>query len=200
MSGMEAICTNCDKQWDLTKHPTEYARGVTCPNCGSTSVDIPEYDEQQAQSQQSPSPQQQPTQQQTAQRQPTQQQSQPAQAPARREQPNQNAPRAQHNDRGLSGPETAIALLDGDVDPERRAQAAEQTAGFVGRLFSKAIRYNEQKNQARDQRAQRAQFEENDVYHECECGYHFTGEDIGLNDDVAKCSECGRTYDVIDPE
>jgi len=31
---------NCDKDpWELSKHPADYARGVTCPSCGSTRTD-----------------------------------------------------------------------------------------------------------------------------------------------------------------
>lgn len=39
----QAICLNddCEKdEWTLRKHPSEYKRGVTCPECGTTRVEI----------------------------------------------------------------------------------------------------------------------------------------------------------------
>lgn len=45
-----ATCNNTDcerdEPWELRKHPDDYARGVACPTCGSTNVDV-EYDEQE---------------------------------------------------------------------------------------------------------------------------------------------------------
>lgn len=39
----QANCLNdgCDKgSWQLRKHPDDYARGITCPECGSTDVEV----------------------------------------------------------------------------------------------------------------------------------------------------------------
>lgn len=39
-------CRRYDEWWQLRKHPDDYARGVTCPDCGTTNVEV-EHDEQE---------------------------------------------------------------------------------------------------------------------------------------------------------
>lgn len=39
-------CERYNEWWQLRKHPDDYARGVTCPDCGTTNVEV-EYDERE---------------------------------------------------------------------------------------------------------------------------------------------------------
>jgi len=182
---MDAYCNNpeCEKDsWRLQKHPDDYARGVTCPECGTTRVDVPDAEPRgQEQRQQGGG----------------QRQAAPRdRRPARREE-RERAP-ARSEGGGSSAASDLIAVMDDDVDPERRAQGAKSVLGFLGNFAAEAIRYNDQKQQARDQRAQGVDVAPTDQYPECvDCAYQFTGEDIGLSDDEVKCPECGRVHDII---
>lgn len=51
---MQAECNNSDcgkANWNLQKHPSEYSRGVTCPECGTTDISVSGAEETQPQPQ-----------------------------------------------------------------------------------------------------------------------------------------------------
>lgn len=117
--------------------------------------------------------------------------------PARKPQQQETAP-AQAGGGGMSGTQTAIALLDSDVDTEKRAEAVDQAAGIIGNAARELLNYQNQKKQAQDQRAQNAELEKAVQYPECECGYQFDGEDIGLSDETVRCPDCDMMWNVVD--
>jgi len=165
---MQAKCLNedCKKgKWTLRKAPSEYSRGVSCPECGTTRVEI-EGEETAGGTQMEPVDR-------GGGRKP---------APARVE------------GQGGNAVEAVLTAADGDQPASERAAAAQQAAGAVGGLIGKILEYNESKEMAREEVAERAELERIDKYPECDCGYQFTGEDIDLGSDRVKCPTCGAAY------
>lgn len=168
-----AICqnTDCEKgDWTLRKHPDDYARGVSCPECGTTRVEV-EMDGGE----------------------------QEARAPRRQETTQQS--RAPATPGAEGGPDdvfsSLIAVGDSDVDPETRAKGASNLLSVAGNMVQKFTRYQQQKREAKERRAEEATLTKAVDLPECvDCGYTFTGDDIGLNDSRVACPECQAVYDI----
>lgn len=173
---VEATCNNenCEKDtWTLTKHPDDYARGVSCPNCGTTRVDIEDYE-----------PREQPQ---------HDQEQEPAQAPARRE-PAQQTQQVPATAQQGSAFDQVLSLGDPDAQPEEKAGAIARIGAAAGQVLGKSVLYNAEKKRQRQQRASQASIERVENKPECECGYVFA--EVGANDDRVQCPQCGAEYEV----
>lgn len=174
-----ATCLNetCDKgEWTLQKHPDDYARGVSCPECGTTRVDIDGAEDQNA----ARAPDTAGSQQRAA----------GGQAPARQ-------------DRG-GGEDTftsLIAVADSDVDTQKRAEGAADLLSKAGGMIQQFVSYQERKREAKETRAQNVGLEKATELPECvDCGFQFTPGDIGLDTDRVVCPDCGAVYNIHDAQ
>jgi rubredoxin len=173
----QATCLNesCERRdWTLRKHPADYKGGVSCPDCGTTRVDV-EGGEERGRA---------PARQGGGQDR--------GGAPARG--------RAGESD-VLSD---VFAVADNDVPTQRRAQAASNVLGGLGNAVQKFMQYQEQKRQAAEKRAAEVELVETDLptckRENAEtgsvCGYQFGPEDIGVSNERVRCPECGAVYDL----
>lgn len=178
---VDATCKNenCEKgTWTLTKHPDDYARGVSCPNCGTTRIDLEDYE-----------PRDQPSQPQ--QREEPAQSQQQAQTPARRE-PAEQAQQVPAQQGGAF--DQVLALGDPEAQPEEKAGAIARIGAAAGQVLGKSVLYNAEKKRQRQERASQASIERVENKPECECGYVFS--EVGANDDRVQCPQCGAEYEV----
>lgn len=162
-----ATCLNqdCEKEnWELTKHPSQYSRGVTCPECGTSRVDV-ETAEQGAQ--------------QGAQ--PTQQQSEPAPAPAPQQghqggQQGAAAPDVPSNHEAMDTAETLAEFVGGmsSDDPAERetAKARALKTGALG--LARVFDQREKQAQQRNERAKQT-----------------TDDEIRVSKEYPTCPDCG---------
>jgi predicted RNA-binding Zn-ribbon protein involved in translation (DUF1610 family) len=186
---VDATCLNedCEKDtWRLTKHPDDYANGVTCPKCGTTRVDYdaPARDGERKQ----------PRGEQTSREERQPRQERQPRAPARADrQPREAAP-ARREGGGLSTAEGLIATIDGDAPAEVKKQGIESVGKGIVSLFKSAIDYNTKKKEMAEERATQADIQQTQDKPACECGFVFT--EIGANQDRIKCPECGTEYEV----
>jgi len=181
-----AICENsdCDKgEWDLTKHPSQYAGGgVSCPECGSTRTEVfvdeseePAQSTGAATSRQEAPPQQ--------------------QAPAPQAQGGAT-PAVQQGGSDLSAGEGLIAALDNEAPAEVQKQGVESVGRGIIRFAKAAISYGEKKDEMRSQRAQNADVQRVEDKPDCEvCGT--TISEIPVADDRFQCENCGAEYEVV---
>lgn len=183
-----ASCNNadCDRgEWELRKHPDDYKGGVSCPDCGTTRVDIHGVDtrepaERGGRRERRPAPREEPRRE---------------RRPARREEPRQGA-----------GAGDVLALFDDDIPTERRAQAASSVLGGLGSIAQQFMEYQAQKKQAQEKRAEEVTLQESNLP-VCKtemsdgepCGYQFGPEDIGLNSSRVRCPNCNTVYDIEGP-
>lgn len=106
-------------------------------------------------------------------------------------------------DAGADVVDSFVALTDEDAPRQARVQGAQGVVGFVAGMWDRYNEYRDAKMNEQDRRAQSVDLKPADVYPECqECGYQFTGDDVGLSAETVQCPECGRVYEVIeqDPE
>lgn len=89
-----------------------------------------------------------------------------------------------------------FALADEEAPTERRAQAAQNVLGTVGGVVRQFMEYREQKQQARETRAQSVELERADLPTCSDCEYQFAGEDIPLGTDQIRCPECNAVYNL----
>lgn len=161
-------CRNDDcgrEDWPLTKHPTEYAGGwPTCPDCGTTNIEVEGADAHQA-PQRGQAPPQQPQQgQRQAQPPAAQQPQESAQAPAV---PDDQAAMAQ----GAQMADMLLAVQSDD--PQQQATATGRLLKMVG---SAAAQYGDHMEKRQAQRNQRARE---------------TGDgDIRVASEYPECPEC----------
>jgi len=172
----EARCLNgdCDREgtWNLQKRLEDYAgSGPSCPDCGSTRVDVEHNGEQRERGSQ-------------------------AQTPARRGSQGGNAPAQQQGGGNMVA--DVFAVADSDVPAQRRAEAAQGLLGQAGSIIAEFTRYQEQKREAQQARAEQVELQKSDLPTCEECQYQFTGEDIPLNASRVRCPACGSVYDLID--
>lgn len=93
-----------------------------------------------------------------------------------------------------------IRLIDDDLPAHERTKGARGVFGAVMEGIDRYQEYREKKMQSQDERARNVDIEQATEFPACECGYQFGGDDIGLTDDRVRCPECGRLYEIIDPE
>lgn len=188
-----ATCLNdeCDKEeWTLTKPPSEYARGVTCPTCGTTRVDHsgggePEPDGENRQTNQQSQQSQQPQQQSAPPRGDVQ--PQPAQQ-------TQQAPATQEPQMGAG--EGLIAAMDAEAPPEVKKKGVETIGRSIIRIGKAAVNYGQRKEEMRNQRARNSNVQRVEDKPSCEeCDFVF--DEISLNDDRVKCPNCGIEYEIV---
>jgi len=117
--------------------------------------------------------------------------------PDSRDQPATQTPEADR-ERSMGGAEAAIALFDEDVPTEKKVEATRTASSLIGDVAGSLLNYREEKKEAKDRRAQNVDIKPADRYPECECGFQFTGEDIGLSEETVKCPECGTVYELVD--
>lgn len=167
-----AVCLNddCGKdEWNLTKHPDEYARGVTCPECGTTRV---ETDAEPRDN--------------TPER--TEQSSTGAVEPATEAQEVQR-----RRDPEISAGEGLLAMMDDDADANMKAKGIEAVGSSVIRFAKSALQYGEQKGKMKEERAKNAQFQKAEDKPRCEeCGHVFS--EIPLQAERISCPGCGEEY------
>lgn len=171
---MEARCNNtgCDKDsWNLQKHPSEYSRGVTCPECGTTNVDVEGAGGQSESA-----------------------------SLERVEQGGGGQPAAPARQAG-GAVDDLLTATDEEAPTQQRAQATQSIFSQLGGVVSRLLEYEGQKEEAREQVAQQADIQRVDQYPECEdCGFTFTGEDINLSSDRVRCPDCGAVYQLQTPQ
>lgn len=182
---VDATCLNddCEKEtWGLTKHPDDYASGVTCPKCGTTRVeyDAPERREEPPRDERETRDERRDERRETR--------------PARRE-PAREARPARRDDNGLNTAEGLIATLDSEAPTEVRKKGVESLGGGVINLFKSALDYSSKKQQMAEQRATNADIQKTEDKPACECGYVFSA--IGTDDERIQCPECGTEYEVF---
>lgn len=179
---MQAYCQNedCGHNWEPQKHPSEYSRGITCPDCGTTRVEVEGVEQQPQQPQQSQQRDRRP-------------------AP-RRTSAEQQMDTRQQGGGDFGAVEGAIAVMDDDTPAQAKAQGAQALLGGIGNALGKVFQYQEQKEQAADEKIKQSDLQPVEDYPQCKCGYTFTGEDAKLGSDMVKCPECGQAYEVSLPE
>lgn len=97
--------------------------------------------------------------------------------------------------------DAVLTATDGEAGVRERAEATQTIFQKAGGIVARILEYEEQKNQAREEVAQKAEVERIDQYPECEdCGYTFTGDDIDLSSDKIKCPGCGAAYRLQSPQ
>lgn len=177
-------CLNedCDKEsWRLTKPPGEYAgSGPTCPECGTTRVEI-EYDEGES-----------PHGQRTERR---------GGAPVAKEQQRQEQSMAPINGQPQSAGDAlaqgALALTSDRVSPDQKAQAIQQTGGIVADAAARLFQYNQAQKEMKKETAQNVELQEQTKYPECaECGYVF--KEINPGAEEVECPDCGAVYEIVE--
>lgn len=117
-------------------------------------------------------------------------------APARRE-PQQQGELAQADGPAGPGAELAdlgIALLDDDVAPEQRGQALGGLLGLAQQGVNRYNQYRQAKMEEQERRAQQVELEKVTELPECECGYQFDADEIGLNDERVRCPDCNALW------
>lgn len=194
MAQAECLNENCERgQWSLRKHPDDYKGGVSCPDCGTTRVDVQHDGGQQGRGSRGG----------------RQGGHHEGKRPVRREGRNQGsgrpAPRAE-GQRASGAITEAAALFDDDVSTGRRAEAATTVFGGIGRVVEQFLHYQDQKKKAMEQRAESVELENSDLPRckaELEdgstCGYQFSPEDIGVSDGSVRCPDCKSLYEISDP-
>lgn len=170
----QATCqnTDCDRSepWTLRKHPDDYANGVTCPDCGTTRVDVTGVEDR----------------------------SEPR-APQRREAGGGRGTAPARSSGGGGGSMVAdvLAVTDDDAPAQRKAEGAQNILQTVGESIGRFINYREQKKQAVEQRAAEVELEKASDLPQCEeCDHQFIPEDIGLSAERVACPECGTVYNI----
>jgi len=176
----QAACLNEDCQrgsWDLRKHPADYAGGVSCPDCGTTRVEI-DGDNKQSRDRREP-------------------RGGEPRAPARREEPKRARAPARAERQG--GVEDFFAVMDSDVPTAQRAKSAKNTLGMLGDFAESVIHYQQQKQEAAERRAEQAELNEVDLPTCPDCDYQFDAHDIGVSDTRVRCPECSALWDIDVP-
>lgn len=127
-------------------------------------------------------------------------QGQQAAPPARQPQGEAAPPARRGGGAGVGGTlvDAAIAVADDDLPQEARRSAIRNGLGMVGDAIFRWQEYRERKMEEQDRRAANVELQEVVEYPTCECGYQFGGEDIGLNQEKARCPSCDRLYEIID--
>lgn len=163
---VDAKCQNdgCERGvWSLRKHPSQYKRGVTCPDCGTTRVTDPEGNPlptgPQQQQSQAPAPARQ----------------QPQQAPQPAQQGQQGGmparPNEQNLQQGVGIGETVYDYFSGG-EQERQAAASDllQVAGVAAAQFGQRKKQELQEGRQRAQNTSNDQLQRSNKYPECpEC-------------------------------
>lgn len=198
---VDATCLNddCEKEtWGLTKHPDDYASGVTCPECGTTRVeyDAPERREEPPRDDREQRGGRRDERREERRDEPRGRREEPPREtrPARRE-PAREARPARRDDNGLNTAEGLIATLDSEAPTEVRKKGVESLGGGVINLFKSALDYSSKKQQMAEQRATNADIQKTEDKPACECGYVFSA--IGTDDERIQCPECGTEYEVF---
>lgn len=193
MARAKCLNESCEKEpWVLRKEISEYKRGPTCPDCGTTRVEIEGADESQGrqakqphnqdQGQQQPPggnapnppapPQQQP--QQGQQPVPQGQQGQQGQLPAQAQQ--------QHVEQGLALGTNVLSPLVSN-DPSERQKGKGRLLQTLGAAMASAGQQTEQRAEQGRQRAEER-----------------AGEEIAPSDQLPVCAECGaQIHDMPEP-
>lgn len=175
-----ANCRNedCDKEpWELRKHPSQYARGgPSCPDCGSSRVDV-EADQRAQEPAQAPAPAQQP-----------QQAQQPA--PAQQQQPQGGLPTTEEAMAGGMQVGNLLAGLQSD-DPRQKATASGKMLKMAGSAVAQLGDHYETQAVESNERARRASGDDIRVsqdYPPCpECGTLLKN----IPDGEFDCPSCG---------
>lgn len=107
------------------------------------------------------------------------------------------APRGDQGGAGAALADIGIALFDDDVEPQQRGQALGGLLGLAQQGVSRYNQYRDMKMQQQEHRARNAELEEVTNLPECgECGYQFTADEIGFNDEHVRCPECQKLWRV----
>lgn len=177
----QAACMNssCDRDtWILTKPLEEYAGdGPTCPDCGTTRVEVvPEYQQQGP---------------------PQQVQGQPQAQPAVPATGGGQIPeRYQPVDGAESVAMEAAAAFDSHAPIGQRAESARSLANMVGGLVSGVMKAREFQEERARQYAESVDVRPVDGLPSCEqCGA--TLDNIHPNAAETRCPECGLLHEVI---
>lgn len=173
---VDATCLNddCDREtWELTKHPTEYARGVTCPDCGTTQVDYDVDDE------------------------PDQPRGREAAPPTRREPVGGGAglPARQQGqlpeavERGAEGGNALFEIVNAD-------SRGDMLQGFGAALLQLGDRENERAVREREAAAGVSEVQRSEQYPQCpDCGHSIERKPVGR--DEFPCPNCGTPLEVV---
>lgn len=168
MTTAQCLNSDCDKEdWRLTKHPSEYARGVKCPDCGTTRV---EHDAQPQQGQQGG---------QTAAQAP---------APAQQGQGGQPAPMGQEagqlpsTEDAMAGGMQVGSLLAGlgSDDPQKKAASQGRAMKMAGTALAQLGDHHEQQQKQRSERAKQT-----------------SDDDLRVASDYPECPECGGLIKMV---
>lgn len=180
----QAKCLNeeCDRDdtWELQKHPDEYSRdGPTCPECGTTRVQIS--------GSVGPSS--------GAQRQGGGGQTLPARQGGGQEQ--LPAAGATGGAAGAAIADLGLALVSGDADPQERRAAVEEGAGLLGGAVNRVLDHREEQRREQEERARNATLKESPAAVECRtegCEYVFDAEELA--EEQVRCPECNAVWEV----
>lgn len=164
---VDAKCRNgdCGHEWTLRKHPSEYKRGVTCPECGTTRVELVDQAVNQPQQAQGP----------------------PAQAPAPAQErggvPATGGQPGEMAQMGVQGGELAYRILEGDKYDMLEA------VGGAALQVSNLMREREQRQRERARSASQDEIRTAEQYPNCpECGAQLRDvPDVG----EFPCTRCG---------
>lgn len=94
--------------------------------------------------------------------------------------------------------DAAMAVADDDLPAQARGQALKGGLGVVGDMFMRYQEYRDRKMQEQKKRASAVELEEVVDFPECDCGYQFDGDDIGLNNEQVRCPSCDRLWQIRD--
>lgn len=165
---------NCDKgEWRLQKHPSQYARGVTCPECGTSRVDIDV-----------PEPEQTQGAQEVATQEPQRSQNLPA-----------TGEHLPSDEDALQVGMQAGSILAGlnSEDPAEKATATGRGLKAAGSMLAQFGDWQERKGQADAQRAMDASNDDISVaqdYPQCpDCGERLTN--LPEPGQMFRCPKCG---------
>lgn len=168
-----ASCDNCGHEWELRKHPSNYARGgPSCPDCGSTRVDL---EDDNGGGQRSTALANETT---------VDAGVEPASA-------------------GAGVADTLYVLTNFDEMPaDVRRETVSQGASFLGGILNRWLDRREADLRRQEARAKNANLEPVEELPRCpghpgddgECGYQFSVDE--LKTDETRCPECSTLFRV----